>query len=81
MDFTPSDFVLAGVLLTILVTAVGFAVTRSGNRVVVIGAAVLGVLAIPVGFADDAPGLVLFGLLLLASAFAIARRRRAVATQ
>lgn len=81
MDFTPSDFVLAGVLLTILVTAVGLAVTRSGNRVVVIGAAVLGVLAIPVGFADDAPGLVLFGLLLLASAFAIARRRRAVATQ
>jgi MYXO-CTERM domain-containing protein len=78
MDFTLFDFVLAGVLLTILATAIGLAVTRSGNRVVAIGAATLGVLAIPVGFADDAPGLVLFGLLLLASAFAMRRRATAV---
>jgi hypothetical protein len=74
--WTFSDFVFVGVLLAIIGTAVELAVKKSGNRLAVAGIAILGLLAIPFGFADDAPGLVVLGLLLLASAFAVARRGR-----
>ncbi len=70
--WTFADFVFVGVLLAIIGTAIELAVRKSGNRLVVAGIAILGVLAIPFGFADDAPGLVLLGLLLLASAFGVA---------
>jgi hypothetical protein len=75
------DFLFVGALLAIIGTAIELAVKRSGNRAVVIGLAILGLLAIPVAFEDDAPGLVVIGLVLLACAFAIARRRRAGAAQ
>ena len=73
------DFVFVGALLAIIGATVELAVKRSGNRAIVIGIAVLGLLAIPFGFEGDAPGLVVLGLVLLACAFALARRRRAAA--
>lgn len=77
--WTFSDFVVVGVLLAIIGTAIELALKRSGSRFAG-GIALLGVLAVPFGFADDAPGLVLLGLVLLACAAALvirARRARA----
>ena len=70
--WTLADFILAGVVLAIIGTAIELAVRKSGNRLAAAGIAILGGLAIPSGFADDAPGLIVLGLLLLASAFAVA---------
>ena len=48
---------------------------RAGNLGVAIGIAALGVAAGAAGPADDAPGLVLLGLLLVAGGCAIGARR------
>jgi hypothetical protein len=64
-----ADFVLAGVLLATIGVALELAVKRAGNLATAIGIAVLGV-------ADDAPGLVLLGILLIASACALGVRAR-----
>jgi hypothetical protein len=69
-----ADFVLAGVLLTTIGVALELAVRRAGNRLAAIGIGALGVAAGFAGQADDAPGLVLLGLLLIASACALAVR-------
>jgi hypothetical protein len=70
-----ADFVLAGVLLTVVGVALELAVKKAGSLSAAIGIAVLGVAAAVLGEADDAPGLVLLGILLVAGACAIAVRR------
>ena len=63
-----ADFVAAGVLLATIGVALELAVRKAGNRATAIGIAALGVAAAVLGEADDAPGLVLLGILLIASA-------------
>src|SRR5687767_5582285 len=69
-----ADFVLAGVLLATIGVALELALRKAGNLAVALGIAGLGVAAGVVGEADDAPGLVLLGLLLIASACALGVR-------
>jgi hypothetical protein len=69
-----ADFVAAGVLLAVIGTAFELAVRRAGNCALALGLAALGVAAGVFGEADDAPGLVLLGVLLVASACAIGLR-------
>ena len=69
-----ADFVLAGVLLATIGVALELAVRKAGNLAAAIGIAALGVLAAAVGEADDAPGLVLLGILLVGSATALGVR-------
>src|SRR4029453_17250640 len=69
-----ADFVGAGVLLTIVGVAIELAVRRAGTPASAVGIAVLGVAAALFGEADDAPGLVLLGLVLIASACALGVR-------
>jgi hypothetical protein len=69
-----TDFVLTGALLTVIAVAVGLAVRKAGNLAVAVGIAALGVAAGVLGRADDAPGLVLLGILLIVSACALGVR-------
>jgi len=69
-----ADFVLAGVLLTVIGTAFEVAARKAGNRPLALGIALLGVAAAVLGEADDAPGLVLLGLLLVLGGCAIGLR-------
>jgi len=69
-----ADFVLAGVLLATIGVALELAVKKAGNLATALGIAVLGVAAAIVGEADDAPGLVLLGILLIGSACALGVR-------
>jgi hypothetical protein len=64
-------------LLAIIGVAIELAVRRAGGLGTAIGIAALGVAAAFLGGADDAPGLVLLGLVLVATAFAIGMRTRA----
>jgi hypothetical protein len=72
--WSPADFVLAGVLLTVIGVTLELAIRRSGKLTTSAGIAVLGVGAAIAGGSDDAPGLVLMGLLLIAGAGAMAVR-------
>ena len=69
-----ADFVLAAVLLATLGVALELAARKAGNLATAIGIAALGVAAAIFGQADDAPGLVLLGILLIASACALGVR-------
>jgi hypothetical protein len=69
-----ADFVAAGILLATIGVALELAATRTGNLVTSIALAALGVAAAVFGNADDAPGLVLLGILLVGSAFALGVR-------
>jgi hypothetical protein len=69
------DFVAAGALLTAVGVVLELAVRRAGNLAAALGIAAVGVAAAVFGEADDAPGLVLLGLLLIASACALGVRR------
>jgi len=69
-----ADFVLAGVLLATIGIALELALKKAGNRAFAVGIAALGVAAGIAGQADDAPGLVLLGILLIASACALGLR-------
>jgi len=69
-----ADFVLAGILLTTVGVAFELAVRKAGNLAVAVGIAVVGVAAAVLGNADDAPGLVLLGILLILSACALGVR-------
>ena len=69
-----ADFIALAVLLTVIGVAIELAVRRAGGLGTAIGIAALGVAAALLGGADDAPGLVLIGLVLIASAFAIGVR-------
>ena len=70
-----ADFVLAGVLLTVIGAALELAVRKAGNLPAAIGIGAVGVAAALLGEADDAPGLVLLGILLIASACTLGVRR------
>jgi hypothetical protein len=69
-----ADFVAAGLLLTTIGVALELAVRRAGNLAAALGIAALGVAAAVLGEADDAPGLVLLGILLIVSACALGVR-------
>ena len=69
-----ADFVAAGVLLTVVGVALELALKKAGSLVGAIGTGALGVGAAVFGNADDAPGLVLVGLLLVGSACALGVR-------
>lgn len=68
------DFVAAGVFLAAIGVVIELAVKRVGNLTLALGIAVVGVLAGVAGEADDAPGLVLLGLVLIVSACALGLR-------
>jgi hypothetical protein len=68
------DFILLAILLTVIGVAIELAVRRAGGLGTAIGIAALGIAAALFGGADDAPGLVLLGLILIASACAIGVR-------
>jgi hypothetical protein len=72
--WSPADFAVAGVLLTAIGVALELAVKKAGNLAVAIGIAAVGVAAAIFGKADDAPGLVLLGILLIVSACALGVR-------
>ena len=72
-----ADFVLVGVLLTIIGVAIERAIRNAGSRTAAVSIGVLGVLAMLFGGADDAPGLVLIGIVLVASACALGIRSAA----
>ena len=69
-----ADFALAGVLLTTIGVALELAARKAGNLALALGIAALGVAAGVLGEADDAPGLVLIGILLIASGCAVGVR-------
>lgn len=73
-DWSVFDFVLAAVLLLGAGTLLELAVRDHGNVVVRASAGLLGVAAMVLGEADDAPGLVGFGLLLLCGTVALSVR-------
>jgi len=72
--WSAADFVAAGVVLTVIGAAVELAVRKAGNLVMAVGIAALGVAAAAFGNADDAPGLVLLGIVLVVSACALGVR-------
>jgi hypothetical protein len=72
--WSPADFLFAGALLTVIGVAVELAVRRAGRPSTSVGIAAAGVGAGIAGQADDAPGLVVLGLLLIVSAGAMAVR-------
>jgi hypothetical protein len=69
-----ADFVRAGVLLATIGTALELAARKAGGRLAALAIGGLGVCAAVLGEADDAPGLVLLGILLVASACAVVVR-------
>jgi hypothetical protein len=69
-----ADFAVAGVLLAAIGVALELAVRKAGNLAAAFGIAAVGVAAAMFGEADDAPGLVLLGILLIASACALGVR-------
>lgn len=69
------DFVVAGVLLAILGTVLELAVRRTASLAVAVATGLLGIAAAVFGEADDAPGMVLLGLALVAGAVALGVRR------
>ena len=69
-----ADFVLVAVLLTVIGVAIELAVRKAGGLGTALGIAALGVAAAGLGEADDAPGLVLLGLVLIATACALGVR-------
>jgi hypothetical protein len=68
------DFAVAGVLLAAIGVALELAVRRAGNLATALGIAAVGVAAGIFGEADDAPGLVLLGILLVVSGCALGVR-------
>jgi hypothetical protein len=68
------DFIAAGVLLVTIGVALELAVRKAGNLAAALGSAAVGIAAAVLGEADDAPGLVLLGILLIASACALGVR-------
>jgi hypothetical protein len=75
--WTLEDFVAAGVFLAAIGVVIELAVKRVGNLALAIGIAAVGILAAAFGEADDAPGLVLLGIVLIVSACALGVRTRA----
>jgi hypothetical protein len=74
VDWGLADFVLAGALLGATGLVLELAVRKPGNIAYRAVATGIGVAAIVLGEADDAPGLVLFGGLLIVGTVALALR-------
>lgn len=74
VDWSVADFVFAGVLLAATGLLLELAVRKPRNIAYRAAAVAIGVAAIVFGEADDAPGLVLFGCLLIAGTVALALR-------
>jgi len=74
VDWGVLDFVFAGALLGGTGLLLELAARRPGNLAYRAAAAAIGVAAIVLGEADDAPGLVLFGGLLIAGTVALTVR-------
>ena len=75
VNWSAADFVLAGVLLAVIGFTLELAARNAGNLATAIGIAAFGVLTAAAGEADDAPGLTLLGILLVASACALRVRK------
>ena len=73
-DWGVADFVLAGVLLGGTGLLLESAVRKPGNLALRAAAVAIGAAAIVLGEMDDAPGLVLFGCLLIIATVALAVR-------
>jgi hypothetical protein len=74
VDWSLADFVMAGALLAGTGVLLELAVRKPRTVAYRAAAAGIGVAAIVLGEADDAPGLVLFGCLLIAGAIALSIR-------
>jgi len=74
MDWSAFDFALAAALLGGTGLLLMLAVRKPSSVVYPTIAAAVGVAAMAIGEADDAPGLVLFGLLLIAGTVALTVR-------
>ena len=74
VDWGVADFVFAGALLGGTGLLLQLAVRKPGNIAYRVAATAIGVAAIVFGEADDAPGLVLFGGLLILGTVALAVR-------
>jgi hypothetical protein len=74
VDWSAPDFVLAGVLVAGTGLLLEVAARKPGKIVYRAAAIAIGVAAMVLGEADDAPGLVLFGCLLIAGTVALAFR-------
>ena len=74
--WSAADFVFAAVLLAGTGALLELALRRPRNLVLRLAAVAIGVASVALGEADDAPGLVLFGLLAIAAAVALTLRRR-----
>jgi hypothetical protein len=72
--WSPADFAVAGVLLATIGLALELAARKAGNLAAALGIAAVGAAAAMFGEADDAPGLVLIGILLIVSACALGVR-------
>jgi hypothetical protein len=75
VDWGVADFVLAGALLALIGICVDVAIRRRGSVATAATVACLGAAAVVAGQLDDAPGLVLLGIMLIAGGAAIAHRR------
>jgi hypothetical protein len=73
-DWGVFDFVFAGVLIAGTGLLLELAARKPRNLALQAGAVAIGVAAIAFGEADDAPGLVLFGLLLIVGTVALTVR-------
>jgi hypothetical protein len=76
VDWGVADFVAAGVLIGGTGLLLERAARRAGSIVQLAAAAAIAVAAIVLGEADDAPGLILFGLLIILGTVALAVRKR-----
>ena len=76
-NWSPFDFALASVLLTVIGVTLELAVRRKGALAAAIALAAIGITAAVFGEADDAPGLVLVGIVIIVSACALGVRARA----
>jgi uncharacterized membrane protein YccC len=75
VEWSVTDFVLAGTLLAIIGVCIEAAVRRRGNLLLAGLVGSLGVFAAIIGELDDAPGLVLIGAAMIAGGVAVAHRR------
>jgi hypothetical protein len=75
VSWSVTDFVLAGALLAVIGTCADVAWRRRGSLAISAFVAAAGAAAVVAGELDDAPGLVLLGILLVGGGAAIAFRR------
>ena len=75
VGWSVGDFTLAGTLLVVIGTGADAARRRRGGLALAVAIAALGSLAAVAGERGDAPGLVVLGLVMIASGVGVARRR------